>query len=666
MKYWRELLFFCKTMAALSLTLLVLRSTRLEVDRYVSPQILIMGFFIFSTAGLLLYFERNKGIEHKLRPFIRLIFALSLLLLIIDLIFSLGPIPGFHLYLAAVSTGFLTYRLEMHRIIRQTDEDMDHDYLIDLRKGHFWQSLARKGLGWEGIVLFGLVLLGAGLRFTNLGSLSLWGDEGNVYIASKNIIATGLPYLESGFLYLRDLAHLYITALSMLVFGENEIGLRLPSALAGTLLIIYTYLLSRKLLPKRFALIAAGIVAFHPWMIEHSRIARSYMLVVLLLTASVYYLSAKKRGYFMIASLLAVFTHQIGYIVLLLFIPSTFIIIQEKEPAFSRRFLKGFIIHCLPFIVIFITIFMSKMIFREGYYTASDQWKAMPASSGLLGKALSLVPLGQPVEESLLFILKPMPVLGILGFILAAIYLLHARHLSPEQMLLIGGTAAFVLTVYCSKLPVNMNRTILFLFPFFVIVSMLGLYHASILTGTRLAAVVVGFFAAALLLIPSLGIVGAGYGDPINPYHSAFEGYIFRQDHKTTYEYVNEHYIEGDIVLLYGVPQYSMLYADFPVDYRVWSGSTMTMKGRNYATNTAEINDSKRIEEIVSSSQRVWLITSISILSGTDQAPRVHHLSRDLLRQLDEYKANIIYVSEDSSARVYLVEKGLFSPRASS
>jgi hypothetical protein len=160
-----------------------------------------------------------------------------------------------------------------------------------------------------------------------------------------------------------------------------------------------------------------------------------------------------------------------------------------------------------------------------------------------------------------------------------------------------------------------------------------------------------------ILIIPSSKIILANYGDPINPYHSSFEGFIFRQDNRTTYEYVNEHYQENDIVLIYGTPQASVMYANFKPDYRIWSGTTYTLNNKNYATGIPEVNNKNFVDYIINNNNRVWIITSYSVLSKTEMAPRVFHIDKSLIDQLGTFNDRIVYQSNDPSAKVYLIEK---------
>jgi hypothetical protein len=156
---------------------------------------------------------------------------------------------------------------------------------------------------------------GALVRVWNLGRLGLWMDEGTVYIVAKNIILTGVPYLETKLLYLRDLPHLYTVAGALWLFKDIEFGIRLPSIICGVLLIPVTFFLAQKVFnQKSISLLAAAIVAFHPWMIEYSRLGRSYMMMLFWLYLAALFLqtaltSRWSRVGLAIACFLATTTH---------------------------------------------------------------------------------------------------------------------------------------------------------------------------------------------------------------------------------------------------------------------------------------------------------------------------------------------------------------------
>lgn len=131
------------------------------------------------------------------------------------------------------------------------------------------------------------------LRVVNLPNNppALYWDEVGLGYNAYSILLTGrdehgraMPF--DYFLSFRDYkppVYVYATAPFIAILGLNEWSVRLPSALAGTLSVLITYLLTRELLQKftftnsrsssLVPLIAAFLIAISPWSIQISRAA---------------------------------------------------------------------------------------------------------------------------------------------------------------------------------------------------------------------------------------------------------------------------------------------------------------------------------------------------------------------------------------------------------
>ena len=94
-----------------------------------------------------------------------------------------------------------------------------------------------------------LTLLALGIRAAPLdqpdGGLNT--DEARLGLAADGVLATGLPILPSGRLYTRGLVTTYAIAPSFVLFGRHDWSARLPSALAGALLVPLTFVFARRL-----------------------------------------------------------------------------------------------------------------------------------------------------------------------------------------------------------------------------------------------------------------------------------------------------------------------------------------------------------------------------------------------------------------------------------
>jgi hypothetical protein len=136
-------------------------------------------------------------------------------------------------------------------------------------------------------LLIVVLLLALGLRLHRLDAQSLWNDEGN----SARIAERPLALIVEGArgdihppgYYL--LLHYWRAA-----FGAGEFALRSLSALSSLALVLFTYLLGRRLFDAATGLTAAFLGALAPLSVYYAQEARMYALLAALAAASTYLL----------------------------------------------------------------------------------------------------------------------------------------------------------------------------------------------------------------------------------------------------------------------------------------------------------------------------------------------------------------------------------------
>lgn len=124
------------------------------------------------------------------------------------------------------------------------------------------------------------------------GALST--DEARLGLASDGVLATGLPFLPSGRLYLRGLLTTYAIAPSFALFGRHDWSARLPSAIAGALLVPLAFVFGRRLGGTAGGLAAALLVAVADPLVEWSQQAWPPSIFLLAFVAACY---AAYRGF---------------------------------------------------------------------------------------------------------------------------------------------------------------------------------------------------------------------------------------------------------------------------------------------------------------------------------------------------------------------------------
>lgn len=106
-------------------------------------------------------------------------------------------------------------------------------------------------------------------------------DESRLALAARAILERGAPVLPGGFVYTRGLLPQSLEAASFWVLGTSDRAARLPSLIAGTLLVPAVYLLARGVGGSGPSLAASAIVAFSPPLVLQSREAWLYSWFVL-------------------------------------------------------------------------------------------------------------------------------------------------------------------------------------------------------------------------------------------------------------------------------------------------------------------------------------------------------------------------------------------------
>ena len=133
---------------------------------------------------------------------------------------------------------------------------------------------------------FFLLVFVAGLllRFVALGAWSFWTDEiYTVRVAERALLTTeGIPSDQHPPLY-------YLLLQGWLTFGRSEFWVRLPSAIAGTLAILFFYLAGKEVKQPYFGVVAGTLLAFSSLHVWYSREARMYGPATLFWAISLYF-----------------------------------------------------------------------------------------------------------------------------------------------------------------------------------------------------------------------------------------------------------------------------------------------------------------------------------------------------------------------------------------
>lgn len=129
------------------------------------------------------------------------------------------------------------------------------------------------------LVLSSFMLLALVIRVKGIGATNLWLDEANSWRVASMPWSGMLDNLRAS-----PLGPLYFAALKLWigVFGDAERALRMPSLVAGVLLVPVTWAIGARVLSRRAAMLGAALVALSPLHLYFSREARMYEPLALL------------------------------------------------------------------------------------------------------------------------------------------------------------------------------------------------------------------------------------------------------------------------------------------------------------------------------------------------------------------------------------------------
>ena len=133
-----------------------------------------------------------------------------------------------------------------------------------------------------------ILFIAAIIRFFKIGFQGIWIDEIHTVLESDPRLS--LKEFNEIIMAREGLPHLYfLICRSFRYFITDEIfAIRMVSAIAGILSVYFMYLLGKKIKNETLGYIAAILVSFHPFLIEHSQDGRSYMLMTLFMIISIY------------------------------------------------------------------------------------------------------------------------------------------------------------------------------------------------------------------------------------------------------------------------------------------------------------------------------------------------------------------------------------------
>jgi 4-amino-4-deoxy-L-arabinose transferase-like glycosyltransferase len=210
-------------------------------------------------------------------------------------------------------------------------------------------------------LLLAIIILGGLARLIQLGSnpVSMYWDEGAIAYDAYSLATTGhdmhgKSWLQPMFLSYGDYkapVYIWLAGLSVKFLGPTVAAVRLPSALAGTLLIFIVYLIGKELFNKQIGLFSALILAISPWGIQFSRTAFEANVATLLVTIVVYLaLKAKNKPSFYLVSAIFGALATYGYFSVRVVFPLVYLLVFAYNLGWkSKKSWSGFLVGMMIF-----------------------------------------------------------------------------------------------------------------------------------------------------------------------------------------------------------------------------------------------------------------------------------------------------------------------------
>lgn len=445
------------------------------------------------------------------------------------------------------------------------------------------------------LILIAITLLGAYLRIHNLGTQSIWLDEGASYRYIQDTLVgtyrTAVNANEAPITFV--LLHL------MSYFGTSEFMLRFPSAISGILTIPVIYLMGSRLFGKEEGVISAFLLSTSMMHLWYSQEARMYAHMTLFSLLSLYFFyrankenTKKLWAYFVIATSLAFYSH---YYTVFVIIPEVFyyLLSQVVIPSVNKRKLflndsqnvRSFSISMVALFVCilpFLTIFVKQALSRV---SSAPTW-GMQQSLDFIPSMLTQFST-QESGTSLIFIL-----IFAIGLIATALRQ-KDQFIFLVIFLVIPFTASYMLA---GSMPFS-PRYLLFLLPVYLILVSHGitaiagsLYPSN---GSPSKDTIKKRHTAMILVVLLFALISL-------PLITGYYGSIQKNDWRVTSEYLQTITQPGDaIVMLPG-------YMSSPLVYYYDNSSDETMLVSSSYTNDG-------LSDTVKNYNRVWFFVTWDI-----------------------------------------------------
>jgi len=239
------------------------------------------------------------------------------------------------------------------------------------------------------LALLILTLVGLYFRLTYAMTTSPYIDEYTTMWVAQRTIQYGYPVFSTGAIYSQGMLFTYIDALFIHLFGLSKLVARMPSVIISVGTIPLLYWVGKRVFSAQTGLLAAALLAFDPQSIIWGGRARNYALFALLVLSATYLLyeglirrdDPRRRRFYVLCFLAAIFTHNEALLLFPVFVVVTFL------RRGWRWLLRGEIIgeHLLSVLGMGLTVYLYRRLRPPGWLEVGVGRPAFGPSLNILG-----------------------------------------------------------------------------------------------------------------------------------------------------------------------------------------------------------------------------------------------------------------------------------------
>lgn len=329
-------------------------------------------------------------------------------------------------------------------------------------------------------MIWGILLIGLILRLISLNQ-SLWLDEAINTLAVKNYSLFDLitQYARADF---HPPGWFTILWVWTKLFGYSEVAVRIPSVIFGALTIWTVYLIGKKLVSRKLAIIAALLLAINPLHIYYSQEARMYAMATLAVAINIFILIKLIKGERLNLAVLVIsnlFILASDYIAYFIFPAQLIFLLIFKKKEIVKKWIMA-LFSALLLGIWWLPIFLSQLDVGSVASSNLPTWKFVAGSFDFKTLPLTFVKfiIGRiSLPDKLIYGVVLLPVCSLFIFLLWR----GVKSLNdlPRKLLITWIIIPLSLaTVISLVVPVYSYFRVLFIIPGFVILTAAGILSA--------------------------------------------------------------------------------------------------------------------------------------------------------------------------------------------